>query len=292
MGQWGNRFARTPAWKRHVQRISDALPSLRTPNLEAALDDRAGQTVVVTLPPAHHLEWTLRALGAGKDVVVEEPAFPRAVDVRAVRAAAGTGGRRVFVAENYFYKPLRRTLRRLLAEGAVGQPLFLQINAMRRQRIAGWRDDATLACGGALLEGGIHWINFLDTLGLTVRAVHGYAPSRNGRPDRSMLVVVGYGGGTVGTLHYSWEIPSPLRGLHLSRIAGTAGTITFETHGLGILVTGRRPRFRAAWRDIAGYRAMWRDFLGALTTGGEPAMTLDQAERDLRLVESIYASLD
>jgi hypothetical protein len=37
---------------------------------------------------------------------------------------------------------------------------------------------------------------------------------------------------------------------------------------------------------------MWRDFLGALREDRAPAMTLDLAERDLKLVEMIYASRD
>jgi hypothetical protein len=37
---------------------------------------------------------------------------------------------------------------------------------------------------------------------------------------------------------------------------------------------------------------MWVDFLTALRTGAEPRMSLDAAERDLRLVEAVYADLD
>lgn len=46
-------------------------------------------------------------------MIVENPAFMRAVDADAVRSAADVAGRRVFVAENYVYKPLAAHLRRL-----------------------------------------------------------------------------------------------------------------------------------------------------------------------------------
>jgi predicted dehydrogenase len=256
-----------------------------------ALADPAVDAVVVATPPAGHLELTVLALQSGKHVIVEKPAFVRAADVAVARVAAAASGRRLFVAENYHYKPLRHVLSGLLADGAVGEPRFIEVNAVRRQRVAGWRERGGPGAG-SLLEGGIHWINFLAGLGLSVKAVRGFQPARNGRPDRSMLVVVEYREGPVATLHYSWEIPAPLKGLRLSHVWGTGGALTFETNGLFVAARGRRWSVRLpGLRDIAGYHAMWRDFLAALQDGCAPSMTLDLAERDLRLVETIYGGL-
>ncbi len=260
---------------------------------EAAITDRSIHAIVVATPPAEHLELAVRALRADKDVIVEKPAFLRASDFDAVRRVCDETGRRVFIAENYFYKPLLHSLRKLLEDEAVGQPLFLQVNAVRSQRVGGWRDDPTVAGGGALFEGAVHWIDFLANLGLSIESVRGFEPVRTGKVDRSMLVVIEYGEGAIATLHYSWEVPSLLRGLRLSRIWGTAGSITFETNGLFIAVSGTQRRLIIpSLTDIAGYRGMWRDFLEALSTNGTPEMTLDLAERDLKLVEAIYATVD
>ncbi|HEX9633563.1 MAG TPA: Gfo/Idh/MocA family oxidoreductase [Gemmatimonadales bacterium] len=254
-----------------------------------AMTDPGIDAVVVATPPDRHLDLTLEALRAGKHVVVEKPAWPRAADVGVVRAAAAAAGRRVFVAENYVYKPLLTRLRRLLQEQAVGEPRFVQVNAMRRQRATGWRDDAGV---GALYEGGIHWLSLLASLGFRIARVHGARPGAADGADRSMLVVIEYADGPVATLHYSWEIPMLGRGLGLSRIAGTHGVITFETNGVVVVVRGRRT---GIWipglRDIAGYRAMWADFLTALRMDTEPRMSLDAAERDLKLAEAAYAGL-
>lgn len=262
------------------------------PSYDAAFDDATLDTVVIATPPRAHLDLTLRALTAGLDVIVEKPAFFRAQDAATVRCAAAAAGRRVLVAENYAYKPLLGALRKVLETEEVGQALFLQLNAVRLQRIPGWREDP-VACGGALLEGGIHWLHFLASLGPPIRAVRGARPGPPIGNDRSMLVVVEYASGLVASLHYSWEVPSPLRGLRISHLWGTAGGVTFETNGAFVAIHGRRRRLRFPMlRDIAGYRGMWRDFLGALRTGLPPLMTLDLAERDLRLVEAIHATLD
>lgn len=251
-------------------------------------------TLLVATPPALHLEWTLRALEAGKDVIVEKPAFPRPEDFRSVRRAASDAGRRVLVAENYFYKPLRRRLARVLSEGLVGEPLLLQVNAIKRQEVRGWRGDPALAGGGALLEGGVHWISFMAELGMEPARICGHRAGGAGRPGEgagpeTVVVVVEYAGGAVGTLSYSWEVPSPLKGARISKLYGRKGSVTFESNGGFVFVHGRRIRFWVPGPlDFGGYKAMFRDFLDALRTGREPEMTLAMAERDVRLVWEAY----
>jgi predicted dehydrogenase len=152
----------------------------------------------------------------------------------------------------------------------------------------------SLAGGGALFEGGIHWINFMANLGLPVRRATGYRPGgHTGEPDLTTLAVFEYEGGAVGTLAYSWEIGSPLKGLRLSALYGTEGTATFETNGIFLAVRGRRRRVAIPGPvDIPGYAAMWRDFIPALRENREPRFTFDAARRDMELLESVYASMD
>jgi predicted dehydrogenase len=259
---------------------------------EAAIGASGVDAVAVVTPPSSHLALALAALAAGKHVVLEKPPLPRAADFDAVAAAADASGRQVFVAENYQYKPLLGRLRRLLAEGVVGDVLFVHVNAIKQQRSANdWRDDPAVALGGALYEGGIHWIDFMASLGMGVRRVVGLRPAPKHVVERSMLVSFEYEEGAVGTLAYSWEVPSTAKGLRLSKIYGRRGTITFETNGLWVLAHGTKTRlYVPGLRDLAGYRAMWADFVRAWKTGEPPRMTLAQARRDLELVEEAYAS--
>jgi UDP-N-acetylglucosamine 3-dehydrogenase len=260
---------------------------------EAALEDSAVDAVLIATPPAYHLEWTLRALAAGKHVIVEKPPFPLAADFSSVEVAARAASRQVMVAENYFYKPLLRTLRSMLREGVIGEPRFLDIKALKTQRTENWRDDPALAKGGALYEGGIHWIDFLANIGLDIASVHGFRPGPRGGLDREMLVVARYAQGAVGTLFFSWNTPSLLKGVRLSRIYGTEGSITFESNGLFALALGRRTRLRfPGVRDLTGTRAMFRDFLGALRDGRAPEFTVALARRDLELIEAAYRTAD
>ena len=247
--------------------------------------------VLVATPPALHLELTLAALGAGKHVIVEKPPFMRSADFAAVESAARAAGRQVLVAENYHYKPLARTLRRLLAERAIGEPLFLHVNALKRQAAPGWRGQPEMAGGGALFEGGIHWVSFMSHLGLEVREVRGFGP-RTARDERGLVAVFQYEGGAAGTLLFSWEVPSPLMGLRASSLHGREGSIAFESNGLVVGVWGRRKRLIfPGVGDLVGRRAMWRDFVRALNENSEPEYDLALARGDLERVERIYASL-
>lgn len=259
---------------------------------EAALADGRIDAVLVATPTAHHLELTLAGLAAGKHVIVEKPPFMHSRDFDQVERARADAGRQVFVAENYYYRPLARKLREIITRGDVGEVRYLIVKALKEQQTEGWRNDEAMAGGGALFEGGVHWINFMAGLGLTVEGVHGYRPGRADTIERSMLVVARYAEGAVGSLYHAWDTPSLLKGLRLSRIFGTQGSIAFESNGLFVVVAGSRPRIIfPGLRDISGYAAMFADFLACMESRREPLMTLARARRDLELVEAAYRTV-
>ena len=259
---------------------------------DEALADARVTCAVVATPPATHLALTLAALEAGKDVVVEKPAFLHSADVDTVRAVAERVGRQVLVAENYHYKPLAYLLREIVASGELGEVLFVHVNALKRQDTPGWRADADVAGGGALFEGGVHWMHLMANLGLRVSRVRGLRPGRSrGEMERSMLTTFEYVGGAVGTLSHSWEVAAPFGGVRASAIYGSEGAVHFESNGLLVLQRGRRTRLRApGLRDFLGFGAMWRDFVGALAARRPAEVTLDHAREVLALVEASYRS--
>lgn len=261
---------------------------------EAALADPKVDVAIIATPTATHRDLAILALEAGKHVIVEKPAFMQAADVDAVRTVAETVGRRVFVAENYFYKPIADHLRRVIRSGDIGDVRFVSLNATKRQRVDGWRNDAVLSGGGALFEAGVHWINFAANIGLDVAEVraHRVGSALGGGPDRSSLVVFRYTNGAVGTLAHSWELAAPLGGLRLSKVQGTLGAVTFESNGFAQVTTGRRRGLGLpSITDPLGYRAMHKDFLAALRNDLPSRFTLDMAKRDLLLLEQAELSM-
>lgn len=260
---------------------------------EAAINDSRIDVVLIATPPASHLELTLQALRAGKNVIVEKPPFLRSADFDTIHKMQIETSRRVFVAENYFYKPLALELREIIHAGLIGEILFIHLNALKMQKTGNWRDHAELSGGGALFEGGIHWINFVANLGLAVKSIRGLRPRQHGGVEKSMLVATEYENGAVGTLLYSWETPVLLKGLHLSQIYGRKGAITFESNGLFILVNGAKKKLIfPGFSDIAGYKGMFHDFIRALRANTEPQMNLARAQKDIQIIEAIYQSIN
>jgi len=162
---------------------------------------------------------------------------------------------------------------------------------VKRQRAGGWRDDPTVAGGGALFEGGIHWVNFAGALGFTIASVKAARPGNREGLERSMAPLIEYAEGPIGVLSYSWDVAPPLGGIRISRIYGREGSLVFESNGLLMAASGRKWRVRfPGLRDMLGYNAMFSDFLRAWRARAEPHMTLARARRDLEVVEEAYRS--
>jgi predicted dehydrogenase len=217
-----------------------------------------------------------------------------------VREARDRAGRVVLIGENDHYKPLAITLRKLLADGVIGDMVFGYFSSIvkRLKTADDWRNDESMAGGDAFFEEGIHWLHLAASLGPSITAIRGFRPLASSEgPDtrvKSMMVAFNYDNGAVGSLYYSREIPSMLKGLRLSKLYGRKGIITFESNGGMVLARsdGRLPRIIfPGFRDIRGYQAMYRDFRESIQRRRQPQMSLERAMDDQRLMDQIYASL-
>jgi len=264
-----------------------------------AINDPKIDAVVIAVPPKFHLNLTLQALSAGKHVLVEKPAYPTIGDYRVVVEARDRAKRVVLVGENDHYKPLAIKLRQLLADGVIGEMVFGHFSSVvkRLKEADDWRNDESMAGGDAFFEEGIHWLHLAASLGPKITAISGFrpAPSREG-PDKrvkSMMVSFTYDNGAVGSLYYSREIPSMLKGLRLSKLMGRKGVITFESNGVVMFVRGEGfPRIIfPGFSDIRGYQAMYRDFRDSIEQNRQPQMSLERAIEDQRLMDQIYSSI-
>ena len=240
-----------------LPRVSAALAA--TPTIATAIADPAVDAVVVAVPPRFHLDLTLQALAAGKHVLVEKPAFlthgrlPGGASTRATAPGASCWSARTITTSRW-----RCTLRRLLADGAIGEMVFAHFTtiAHRLKTADDWRNDEAMAGGDAFFEEGIHWLHLAGSLGPTI-IVDRTATGRRRRatgPDtrvKSMMVAFRYDNGAVGSLYYSREIPSLLQGLRLSKLFGRDGVITFESNGAFVLVARRRAAAAACSRASA-----------------------------------------
>jgi len=258
---------------------------------ETAISSPEINVIFVATPPDSHLELTLQAMKAGKHVIVEKPPFFHSSDFDLITNQQKETQTQVMIAENYFYKPNLQRLRKLIKSGIIGDLKFLFFNATKKQKTGDWRDQKGKSGGGSLFEGGIHWINFISNMGLEIDSVSGFQPGELLDMDRSMQVVAKYKEGAIGTLLYSWEVNALFKGLRISKIYGTEGSISFESNGVFIFVRGKKWKFIfPGFADIGGSKGMFKDFFQALRKGEEPQFNLALAKRDLALIETAYAT--
>ncbi|HSF65589.1 MAG TPA: Gfo/Idh/MocA family oxidoreductase, partial [Paracoccaceae bacterium] len=96
-------------------------PGLRVhASYDALLSDPGVDAVYVPLPNHLHVDWTLRAIAAGKHVLTEKPIALRAEEIDRLIAARDASGLQVAEAYMIVHHPQWQRARALVAEGAIG----------------------------------------------------------------------------------------------------------------------------------------------------------------------------
>jgi predicted dehydrogenase len=88
---------------------------------DTLLADPDIDAVYISLPNSMHVEWTVKALAAGKHVLCEKPMGRRAADVQHAFDVADREGRLLMEAFMYRHNPQTRRVVELISDGAVGR---------------------------------------------------------------------------------------------------------------------------------------------------------------------------
>lgn len=87
---------------------------------DALLNDPAIDAVYIPLPNALHVEWGLKAMDAGKHVLIEKPVAMKAPEIDPLIAARDATGLHAAEAYMIVHHPQWQRARALIAEGAIG----------------------------------------------------------------------------------------------------------------------------------------------------------------------------
>ncbi len=96
------------------------------------IDDPDIDALYVPLPNHLHVEWSVRALEAGKHVLCEKPLCLSAADVVTLMAARERSGRHIEEAFSYRNHPQWTRIGELLDSGAIGEPRAVQCTLAKR----------------------------------------------------------------------------------------------------------------------------------------------------------------
>jgi D-xylose 1-dehydrogenase (NADP+, D-xylono-1,5-lactone-forming) len=262
---------------------------------EALLEDPSIEAVYISLPNALHVEWTLRALEAGKHVLCEKPFSRRPEDVE--RAFDLADSSELVLSEAFMWRhhPQTKTLAALTAEGAIGRVRLVRAAFGFQLASVHGPDDTRFSPeldGGSLMDVGSYCVNAIRLLAGEPNRVQGeQALGESGvdvgfaatlrcaddviaqfdcgfvLPDRAALEVVGEDGSLV--VGDPWHVRSP--GIELRREgASQVESIEIETAN--------------------SYRLELEDLSAAIRGDAAPLLGRDDALGQARTIDALYRS--
>jgi predicted dehydrogenase len=258
------------------------------------LRDPAIAGAIVCTPHDRHLADVLAALEQGKHVLVEKPIARTLHEADRMIGAAREAGRALMVAENFHFMPAFRHVKTVLAGDTIGglRELHLVSRGFREPR--GWRGDSEVTGGGALIDGGIHYVHNLRWWGGTVRRVFALrTPQTLGgmTAEDAVNLLAELPDGLVGFLSNSLAAPGLPR-FQWSTVTGTEGTCFADNRGRVVAVRGRGGwKLRLFVRDTRGHAAMLAGFREAMKTGRAAEMDGASGRADLAIVLAAYRSI-
>jgi predicted dehydrogenase len=140
LGYWGPNLVRNfatsskwnAAWIVDVdERRRNALKRLyptccETSDFEDALADPAVDLVAIATPPRLHYDMALRAIAAGKHVLVEKPLAEETAQARALVDAARQRGVRLFTDHTFLYAGAVEAMRQAFEDGSLGEVYYAE----------------------------------------------------------------------------------------------------------------------------------------------------------------------
>lgn len=154
-----------------------------TDNAEEMLADPDLTAIYVATPPSTHADYAIRAMRAGKDVLVEKPLSHTVEECDAIIAAQAETGAKLVVA--YYRRALPRfeRLREIVQGGEIGEPRMVEV----RQFLPGdfrpgqaWKIDPAIGGGGLFADMQTHTLDWLGFVFGAPEAVRGLRKRQGG----------------------------------------------------------------------------------------------------------------
>jgi len=259
---------------------------------DAILADPHVDVVYISTTNELHYSQTLAAARAGKHVLCEKPLALTLDDARTMVAACQSAG--VVMGTNHHLRnaATHRSLRRLIAEGAIGKPLAARVfhAVALPARLQGWRIDRPAAGAGVILDITVHDADTLRfVLDDEVEEVMAFAAQQGlaaGELEDAVMGVMRFKSGLLAQFHDAFTIAHAGTGFE---VHGTDGSLfgeavmTQEPTGRVVLRRGdQREEIDVGERENLYVRAV-RNFNRAVRGAGQPSATGEDGIRSLAI---------
>ncbi len=301
----------TALYNRTEARARDIMARYGVPRYYAdwrrMIDAERPDFVDIITPPETHEEMAGYAAARGVHVICQKPLAQTLDASRRIVAGAEAAGVRFMVHENFRWQPWYRAIKRLQAEGTIGE--FTHVHFMMRMG-DGWGDEAYLARQPffreyprlLVYETGVHFIDTFRFLLGEVSSV--YAQLRRLNPvirgeDTGQLLLTFESGATAildANRYNEVEAESPRFTFGQLRIDARGGHLTMDTEAhLRVKPLGQPARsvdYPREQRNFAGdcVYHLQRHFVDCMLTGAPFESTGQDYLKTIEVVEAVYDS--
>ncbi len=253
---------------------------------EALLDDPDVEVIYVSLPNSLHVEWSVRALEAGKHVLCEKPFDRRPREVERAFDAADQAGRLLMEAFMYRHHPQTKKLQEVVAAGAIGELRHLRSSFSFTLDNP---DDVRLAPeldGGSLMDVGCYCLSISRLLAGEPEQVFGLQRSGTTGVDLGFVGVLEFPDGVLGEFHCAFDLPDA-SGLEA---IGSEGQVfvpePFRCEDPHLDLNGERIDVE----DMDRYQLQAENFSAAIRGEAEPLLGRKDAVGQARAIDALYRS--
>ncbi|HWJ45689.1 MAG TPA: Gfo/Idh/MocA family oxidoreductase [Gaiellaceae bacterium] len=253
---------------------------------EELLADDELDVVYNSLPNSLHVEWSVRALEAGKHVLCEKPMDRRVAAVEHAFDTADRSGRLLMEAFMYRHHPQTHKAAELVRGGAIGE-----LRQLRSRFSFTLTDEADVRLlpeldGGALMDLGCYCLSMQRVLAGEPRRVFGLQRTGVGGVDVGFTALLEFPGGVFGEFHCGFDLPE---GNGLEAI-GSDGKLVVRDP-----VRCRDPHVEVNGEhidveDVDRYYLQVENFSAAVRGEAEPLLGREDALGQVRVIEALYRS--
>jgi predicted dehydrogenase len=257
---------------------------------EELLADPDIEAVYISLPNSLHVEWSIKALEAGKHVLCEKPLSRHAEEVEQAFDVAERAGRFLMEAFMYRHNPQTAKLKELVDEGAVGR-----LQLIRAAFSFPLRDSANIRLrtdveGGSLMDVGCYCVS--GSRLLAGEPEHVYGEQVTGESGVDVLFA--------GTMRFSGDVVAQFdSGLYLPErdeleAIGDEGSVFLDDpwhcKDPAILLRRGGAEERIAVPPADSYRLELENLSDAIRGEAQPLLGREDGVGQARAIESLYRS--
>jgi xylose dehydrogenase (NAD/NADP) len=259
---------------------------------EALLADTDVEAVYIPLPNSLHVEWSIRALEAGKHVLCEKPLDRRTAEVERAFAAAEQTDRILMEGFMYRHHPQTRRAKELVEAGEIGELRVLRLSfGFTLEDQGDIRLSADLD-GGALMDVGCYCVSGSRLFAGEPETAIGRQVSAASGVDVRFAATLVFPGQVLGHFDCGLDVPDN----SLLDVVGSRGTLRLRRPFLitepmiELLRDGETERVEVP--QAGSYQLELENMSAAIRGGASPLLGRDDALGQARTIEALYLSAE